>query len=257
METLFQLEENDRYKIKVILFDKKIHLRLARKWHQANLVELTYIDSDATLEDELVSEELKEFDMVLIVVAGTGIVVAQQIATIAKKYHNLLTVAVISLPLFLADKASTIEAFSQSVDSSIIIPLDELLIANDELLELLARIVESLCNPIVQPGLMCIDFLDIRVIFEKGKRARVGFGSAETAYQAALQAFTSQFLGRIDWAKIGGVLINIVSDASFRIEDFQTIFEVCETFINEDAIIVASPTIEGSSDEIRVTVIAV
>ncbi|HEY9030526.1 MAG TPA: cell division protein FtsZ [Kangiella sp.] len=236
------------------------------------------VGRQAALEDrERIMEVLQGSDMVFITAGmggGTGTGAAPVIAEIAKEM-GILTVAVVTKPFrFERKKRMTlaengINELRASVDSLIIIPNDKLVaqFAGLRLTEAFASAnsvlhgaVQGIAELITCPGLINVDFADVRTVMAEQGQAMMGTGIAAgegRAQIAADMAVASPLLEDVDLSGARGILVNITANEDFTIDEFSEVCEVIEDIAHEDATVVVGTAIDASmGDEIRVTVVA-
>jgi len=205
---------------------------------------------------------------------GTGTGAAPIVAQLAKE-QGILTVAVVTRPFSFeghrrAQVASSgIEALSKHVDSLITIPNDKLLSVlgkNISLLDafkaandVLQGAVQGIADLITRPGLINVDFADVRTVMAEMGMAMMGSGSAtgkERAREAAQAAISSPLLEDINLSGARGVLVNISGGYDMSIGEFEIVGDVIRSFTHKDAIVVVGTVIEPDMiDELRVTVV--
>lgn len=237
------------------------------------------IGRQAALDDrDRIMEVLEGADMVFITAGmggGTGTGAAPVIAEIAKE-AGILTVAVVTKPFAfegkrrkdLAEKG--IDELSQFVDSLITIPNEKLLpvlgkdvslmkafaSANDVLL----GAVQGIADLITRPGLINVDFADVRTIMSEMGLAMMGTGvgrGENRAREAAESAIASPLLEDINLQGARGILVNITGGMDMAIGEFDEVGNVVREFASDDAAVVIGTVIdEDLHDEIRVTVVA-
>ncbi len=226
---------------------------------------------------EEIANSLKGADMVFVTAGmggGTGTGAAPIVAEIAKEL-GALTVGVVTKPFgFEGRKRQTfaekgIENLKEKVDTLIIIPNDRLLqvidkntsmlnafkIADDVLLQG----VKGISDLIAVPGLINLDFADVKTIMKETGSALMGIGTAsgdKRAQEAANQAVSSPLLETsINGAK--GVLLNISGGSNLGLHEVQEAASVVEKYVDKDANIIFGAVIDETlGDEIKVTVIA-
>ncbi len=216
-------------------------------------------------------------DMVFIAAGmggGTGTGAAPVFAQIAKEL-GVLTVAVTTKPfsfegrMRLQTAEQGIANLSQYVDSLITIPNNKLLTvlgknvtlinafkaAND----VLRGAVQGIAELITRPGLINVDFADVRTVMSEMGMAMMGTGvsSGENrARLAAEAAIASPLLEDVDLAGAKGVLVNITAGLDLSIGEFEEVGEVVKGFTSESATVVVGTVIDPElRDEVRVTVI--
>ncbi|MBR7629038.1 MAG: cell division protein FtsZ [Aeromonas popoffii] len=237
------------------------------------------VGRDAAMEDrEALRELLTGADMVFIAAGmggGTGTGAAPIVAEVAREM-GILTVAVVTKPFSFEGKkrmgfaAHGIEELSKNVDSLITIPNDKLLkvlgrgislldafkAANDVLL----GAVQGIAELITRPGLINVDFADVRTVMREMGTAMMGTGSAtgdDRAEEAAEKAISSPLLEDVDLAGARGILVNITAGMDMTIEEFETVGNAVKAFASENATVVVGTVIDPEMhDELRVTVVA-
>ena len=237
------------------------------------------IGRQAALDDrDRILEVLEGADMVFITAGmggGTGTGAAPVIAEIAKE-AGILTVAVVTKPFAfegkkrrdLAEKG--IDELSQFVDSLITIPNEKLLpvlgrdvslmnafaAANDVLL----GAVKGIADLITRPGLINVDFADVRTIMTEMGMAMMGTGighGENRARQAAEVAIASPLLEDINLQGARGILVNITGGLDMAIGEFDEVGNVVREFASDDAAVVIGTVIDPDMhDELHVTVVA-
>lgn len=237
------------------------------------------VGRDAALEDrEAIKEVLAGADMIFIAAGmggGTGTGAAPIIAEIAKEL-NILTVAVVTKPFSfegrkrLAFAEQGIEELSKHVDSLITIPNEKLLKVLGRgitLLEAFAKAndvlrnaVQGIAELITRPGMINVDFADVRTVMSEMGHAMMGSGIAvgeDRAEQAAEEAISSPLLEDIDLAGARGVLVNITAGLDMRLDEFETVGNTVKAFASDNATVVIGTSLDPDmTDEIRVTVVA-
>ena len=234
---------------------------------------------DAALEDrDRIAEILNGSDMVFITAGmggGTGTGAAPIVAEIAKEM-GILTVAVVTKPFMFEGKKRMriaeegIVELSQHVDSLITIPNEKLLtILGEEtpLLEafgsvddVLSGAVQGIADLIIRPGMINVDFADVRTVMSEMGMAMMGSGNAsgeDRARKAAESAIRSPLLEDVDFTGARGVLVNIAAGTDISLGEFSEVGATVEEFASENATVVIGTVIDESmGDEIRVTVVA-
>lgn len=231
----------------------------------------------AEADRERIRAVLKGADMIFITGGeggGTFTGAAPVAAEIAKELGSL-TVAVVTKPfafegkkrLHLAEEG--IKQLSQYVDSLITIPNNKLMNVlgkNVSLLDAFKAVndvlfgaVKGIASLITRPGLINIDFADVRTVMSEMGMAMMGtgIGSGENrARLAAEAAIASPLLEDIDLAGARGVLVNITAGSNLSIGEFEEVGEVIKSFTSEDATVVVGTVIDTEiSDELRVTIV--
>ncbi|OES43690.1 cell division protein FtsZ [Domibacillus iocasae] len=226
---------------------------------------------------EQIEEALKGADMVFVTAGmggGTGTGAAPVIAQIAKDL-GALTVGVVTRPFtFEGRKRATqaaggIEAMKASVDTLIVIPNDRLLEIVDKstpMLEafreadnVLRQGVQGISDLIAVPGLINLDFADVKTIMSNKGSALMGIGVASgenRAVEAAKKAISSPLLETaIDGAQ--GVLMNITGGTNLSLYEVQEAADIVSSASDQEVNMIFGSVInENLKDEIIVTVIA-
>ncbi|EEZ82243.1 cell division protein FtsZ [Vibrio alginolyticus] len=237
------------------------------------------VGRDAALEDrDRIKDSLTGADMVFIAAGmggGTGTGAAPVIAEVAKEL-GILTVAVVTKPFSfegkkrLAFAEQGIDELSKHVDSLITIPNEKLLkvlgrgvtlleafaSAND----VLKNAVQGIAELITRPGMINVDFADVRTVMSEMGHAMMGSGIAkgeDRAEEAAEMAISSPLLEDIDLAGARGVLVNITAGLDMRLDEFETVGNTVKAFASDNATVVIGTSLDPDmTDEIRVTVVA-
>lgn len=216
-------------------------------------------------------------DMVFITAGmggGTGTGAAPIFAEIAKEL-GVLTVAVVTKPfgfegkkrMLLAEEG--IKNLARNVDSLITIPNDKLLTVLGKNISLLNAFksannvllgaVQGIAELITKPGLINVDFADVRTVMSEMGMAMMGTAEScgeNRARQAAEAAISSPLLEDVDLSGAGGVLVNITSGPDMSIGEFEEVGEVIRSFTSEDATVVVGTVIDPDiSETLRVTVV--
>jgi cell division protein FtsZ len=226
---------------------------------------------------ERIREVLQGADMVFLTAGmggGTGTGAIPVIAEIARGM-GILTVAVVTKPFSfegkkkLATAEQGIAELEKFVDSLIIIPNQKLLpvLGNDVSLvnafkaanDVLLDAVQGITELIVHPGMINVDFADVRTVMSGMGAAIMGTGSAKGEYrarEAAEQAIACPLLEDINLQGARGILVNI-SAADMGIAEFDEVGNIVHEFASEDAVIKIGMSINPElGDEIKVTVVA-
>ena len=236
------------------------------------------IGRDAAMEDrDRIASTIEGADMLFITAGmggGTGTGAAPVIAEIAKSL-GILTVAVVTRPFKFEGKrqrvASTgIEELTKRVDSLIVIPNDKLMdvlgedvsvldayaAANDVLHGAVSGIAEVINNP----GLVNVDFADVRTVMGEVGMAMMGSATSaglDRARLAAQQAVKSPLLEDVNLAGARGVLVNITASAGLKMKEYHEVMNTIKEFTAEDAMVIVGTVIdEAMEDRLRVTMIA-
>ena len=236
------------------------------------------IGQQSALEDrELIQEAIENSDMLFVTAGmggGTGTGAAPVVAQIAREM-GVLVVGVVTKPFAFEGGARMkiamqgIKELSSHVDSLITIPNDKLLDvygrdfdlmnafsgAND----VLCGAVQGITELITKPGVINVDFADVRTVMSKMGMGMMGSGRATgdgRAREAAEAAIASPLLEDVDISGARGILVN-VTGANMTLGEFQDIGAVVNGFASDDATVVMGTAIDESLDgEIRVTVVA-
>lgn len=237
------------------------------------------IGRQAALEDrERIAETLSGADMVFITAGmggGTGTGAAPIVAEVAREL-GILTVAVVTRPfpfegrkrMKIAEEG--INELRDAVDSLIIIPNEKLMqvlgkncslvnafsAAND----VLKGAVQGIADLITRPGMINVDFADVRTVMSEMGMAMMGSAVARgdnRAEEAAEAAIRSPLLEDIDLRGASGILVNIAAGEDLSLGEFTEVGNIVEQYADEDATIVVGTVIDPSlGDEIKVTVVA-
>jgi len=237
------------------------------------------IGREAALEDrERIKELVKDTDMLFITAGmggGTGTGAAPVVAEMAKEL-GVLTVAVVTKPFpFEGPKRMKaaeegIEELGKHVDSIITIPNAKLLTAlgkNTTLLDafkaandVLLGAVQGIAELITRPGLINVDFADVRTVMSEMGMSMMGTGVAsgeERATKAAQAAISSPLLDDVNLQGARGILVNITAGLDMGIHEFEEVGATIRDFAHDDATVVVGTVIDPEmSDEIRVTLVA-
>lgn len=237
------------------------------------------IGRDAAMEDhDRIREALQGSDMVFITAGmggGTGTGAAPVVAEIAREL-GILTVAVVTKPfpfeggrrMKVAEQG--IDELSQYVDSLITIPNEKLLavLGRDMSLlnafkaanDVLQGAVQGIAELITRPGLINVDFADVRTVMAEMGVSMMGSGSArgETrARDAAEEAINSPLLEDVNLAGAKGILVNITAGLDLSIGEFDEVGSTVKEFACDEATVVVGTVIDPDmDDELRVTVVA-
>ena len=237
------------------------------------------IGRQAALEDrERIQSVIEGTDMLFITAGmggGTGTGAAPVVAQIAKEM-GILTVAIVTRPFPFEGKkrmaiaSEGIRALEQHVDSLITIPNEKLLTVLGKDIGLLAAFkeannvlqgaVQGIAELITRPGLINVDFADVRTVMSEMGMAMMGSGLARgenRAREAAEAAIASPLLEDVSLTGARGILVNVTAGQDLTIGEFEEVGEAVKEFASEDATVVVGtvidPEVEG---ELRVTVVA-
>lgn len=237
------------------------------------------IGRDAAMEDiGLIREALKGSDMIFVTAGmggGTGTGAAPVIASVAKEM-GILTVGVVTKPFSfegqrrMRQAEAGIKALKDHVDTLICIPNDNLLslVAKDtpildsfKMIDyVLLQAVRGISDLITTPGLINLDFADIKTIISDAGVALMGTGIAvgeNRAIEAAKLAITSPLLEDVSIAGATGVLLNITGSTGMTLFEVNEASKLIQQECHEDVNIIFGTVVDTAmEDEIRVTVIA-
>ena len=236
------------------------------------------VGRQAALEDrDRIYDLMQGTDMVFITAGmggGTGTGAAPVVAEVAREL-GILTVAVVTKPFFFEMKKRMtiaeegIEELRQYVDSLIIVPNEKLLTnlkgsslkgAFGEANNVLYGAVQGIAELITRPGLINVDFADVRTVMSERGMAMMGSGMGtgpDRARDAATMAVASPLLEDVDLAGARGILVNVTANDEMGLDEFAEVGEVVKDFASEEATVVIGTVIYDSlTDEMRVTVVA-
>src|SRR5450830_695633 len=236
------------------------------------------VGRDAALEDrDRIAEIIDGADMLFIAAGmggGTGTGAAPIIAEVAKEM-GILTVAVVTKPFAFEGKRTKIaqeglEELSRHVDSLIVIPNEKLmevlgedvpfLAAFEAANDVLHNAVAGIAEIINCPGMVNVDFADVRTVMSEMGMAMMGSAMAtgpNRAIIAAEQAVASPLLEDVNLANARGVLVNITASSSFKMKEYYDVMNTIKAFTAEDAtVIVGNVFDESIGDGLRVTMVA-
>jgi len=204
---------------------------------------------------------------------GTGTGAAPVVAQIAKEM-GILTVAVVTKPFAHEGKRMRlaqigIEALVEHVDSLIIVPNEKLMTVLGEdttLLDafrssnsVLQGAVAGIAEVINVPGLVNVDFADVRTLMSENGMAMMGSASAsgpDRAKVAAESAMSSPLLEDVNLAGARGVLVNISSNSSLTLKEYREVTNSVQFAVDDATVIVGSVFDDSMGDELRVTIVA-
>lgn len=237
------------------------------------------VGRQAAMEDrERIAEVLAGADMVFITAGmggGTGTGGAPVVAEIARDL-GILTVAVVTKPFPFEGKKRMkiadlgIAELQERVDSLITIPNERLLSvlgSNTSLLEafkeannVLLGAVQGIADLIIRPGMINVDFADVRTVMSEMGMAMMGTGCAKgenRAREAAEAAIRSPLLDDINLQGARGILVNITAGMDLSLGEFSDVGDTVEEFASGDATVVVGTVIDPDmSGDLRVTVVA-
>ncbi len=237
------------------------------------------VGRDAALEDiRTIQEALTGSDLVFITAGlggGTGTGAAPVIARVAKEI-GALTVGVVTMPFAFEGKKRRqkaemgVQELKQEVDTLITIPNEKLLtVAGKETAMLdtfkmadniLLQAVKGISDLITIPGLINLDFADVRTVMSETGMALMGTGSARgasRAIEAAKAAISSPLLENVSIAGARGLLLNITGSSNMTLFEVNEASKLIQEEAHEEANIIFGAVIDDKmDDEMRVTVIA-
>ena len=237
------------------------------------------IGRQAAMEDrDRIHEAIEGADMLFITAGmggGTGTGAAPVVAQVAKEL-GILTVAVVTKPFLMeggkrmqiADHG--IAELGKFVDSLITIPNEKLLtvLGGETTLldafgaanQVLQGAVQGIAELITRPGLINVDFADVRTVMSEMGMAMMGTGVSQgedRAREAAEAAVSSPLLEDINLAGANGILVNVTAGMDMSIGEFQEVGNTVKEFASDDATVVVGTVIDANmTDRIRVTVVA-
>ncbi len=237
------------------------------------------IGRQAAMEDrDRIVEVIEGADMLFITAGmggGTGTGAAPIVAQVAKEL-GILTVAVVTKP-FLMEGGKRLQIaehgigeLGKYVDSLITIPNEKLLtvLGGETTLldafrsanQVLQGAVQGIAELITRPGLINVDFADVRTVMAEMGMAMMGSGVSsgeDRAREAAEAAISSPLLEDINLAGANGILVNVTAGTDLSIGEFQEVGNTIKEFSSENATVVVGTVIDPEmTDKIRVTVVA-
>ena len=234
---------------------------------------------DAAIDErERIKEALEGAHMVFITAGmggGTGTGAAPVVAEIAKEM-GILTVGVVTKPFVVEGgrrmraAEAGIQELGEHVDSLIVILNEKLMDVLGEDVEMdaafkaaddvLHNAVAGISEIINQPGLVNVDFQDVRTVMSEMGMAMMGSAYAEgmdRARIAAEQAVASPLLEGVDLTGARGVLVNVTASKSVKLKEYREVMETIKHFADPDAHIICGVVYDESmGDKMRVTVVA-
>ena len=237
------------------------------------------VGRQAAMEDrDRIIEMIEGCDMLFITAGmggGTGTGAAPVVAQVAKEM-GILTVAVVTKPFEMEGGKRMLIAehgmaeLGKYVDSLITIPNQKLLTVLGPQITLLDAFksanqvlqgaVQGIAELITRPGLINVDFADVRTVMSETGMAMMGSGSASgeaRAREAAEAAVSSPLLEDINLSGAHGVLVNVTAGMDLSIGEFQEVGSIVKQYASEDATVVVGTVIDPElSNLIRVTVVA-
>lgn len=237
------------------------------------------VGRQAASEDrDKIAAALDGTDMVFLTAGmggGTGTGAAPVIAQLARE-KGILTVAVVTRPFAFEGKRRIdaaeqgIKELGELVDSLIVIPNErimEVMGGNVTLLEAFGKANEVLFNAvqgiselITRPGLINVDFADVRTVMAEMGMAMMGSATAtgpDRAMQAARGAVSSPLLEEVDIHGAKGLLVNVSAGPEMQLDEFAQVGEIVNEYASEDGTVVIGTVLDPEmEDELRVTMVA-
>ncbi len=236
------------------------------------------VGRQAAIEDrERIIERIAGADMLFLTAGmggGTGTGAAPIVAEVAREL-GILTVAVVTKPFSFEGKRLKIamqglEELGRHVDSLIIIPNDKLMAVLGEDISMLDAFkaangvlhgaVAGIAEVIKCPGLVNVDFADVRTVMSEMGMAMMGSALAAGAHraaEAAEQAVASPLLEDVNLAGARGVLVNITASTNLKMKEVHEVMNTIKGFTAEDATVIVGTVIDESLGEhLRVTMVA-
>ncbi|MBC6428600.1 MAG: cell division protein FtsZ [Cellvibrionales bacterium] len=237
------------------------------------------VGRQAALEDsDRIAEVLEGADMIFITAGlggGTGTGAAPVIAKLARE-RGILTVAVVTRPFSFEKKERArvaeqgLTELTDCVDSLISIPNDKLaavygskitiLDAFTNANDVLKGAVQGIADLIIRPGLINLDFADVKTVMGEKGLAIMGIGCASgenRAQEAAEAAVRNPLLDDTDLRGARGILVNVTAGPSLSMGEFTQVNEIINELAADDATVVVGAVIdEACADELRVTLVA-
>ncbi len=236
------------------------------------------IGRDSAIENrDRIAEAIEGADMLFVTAGmggGTGTGAAPVVAQVAKEM-GILTVAVVTKPFGFEGKRlkvaqAGIDELTQHVDSLIVIPNDKLMAVLGEDVSMLDAFkaannvlygaVAGIAEVINCPGLVNVDFADVRTVMSEMGMAMMGSAiasGAERARIAAEQAVASPLLEDVNLSGARGVLVNITASLELKMKEVHDVMNTIKKFVAEDATVIVGTVIdEAMGDSLRVTMVA-
>ena len=231
------------------------------------------------MEDrDRIQEVIEGADMLFVTAGmggGTGTGATPIVAQVAKEL-GILTVAIVTKPFLMEGRKRMaiaehgISELGKYVDSLITIPNEKLLqvLGGETTLldafraanQVLQGAVQGIAELITRPGLINVDFADVRTVMAKMGMAMMGTGVSSgegRAREAAEAAISSPLLEDINLAGANGILVNVTAGMDLSIGEFQEVGNTIKEFAADDATVVIGTVIDPDmKDSIRVTVVA-
>ncbi|MFT5260083.1 MAG: cell division protein FtsZ [Saprospiraceae bacterium] len=237
------------------------------------------VGKQAAMEDrDRIAEAIEGADMLFITAGmggGTGTGAAPVVAELARE-KGILTVAVVTKPFHFEGKKrmalaeAGLEELKGHVDSLIIIPNQKVLehMGSDasmidafaEANQVLLNAVQGISELITRPGMINVDFADVRTVMSEMGMAMMGSATASganRAEEAARKAISSPLLEDTDLHGAGGLLVNITAGPDLTIGEFSKIGDMMQEFAGDDAVVVIGSAVDPDAQgDLRVTMVA-
>ena len=236
------------------------------------------IGRESAIENrDRIAEAIAGADMLFITAGmggGTGTGAAPIVAQVAKEL-GILTVAVVTKPFEFEGKRlkvaqNGLDELTQHVDSLIVIPNEKLMAVLGEDVSMLDAFkaannvlygaVAGIAEVINCPGLVNVDFADVKTVMSEMGMAMMGSAmasGAERARIAAEQAVASPLLEDVNLSGARGVLVNITASLSLKMKEVHDVMNTIKEFVAEDATVIVGTVIDDSiGDSLRVTMVA-
>ncbi len=237
------------------------------------------IGKQAAMEDrDRIAEAIEGADMLFITAGmggGTGTGAAPVVAELARE-KGILTVAVVTKPFSFEGKKRMLlaeqglEELKGCVDSLITIPNQKVLEhmgseasmidAFAEANQVLLNAVQGISELITRPGMINVDFADVRTVMSEMGMAMMGSATASganRAEEAARKAISSPLLEDTDLNGAGGLLVNITAGPDLTIGEFSKIGDLMQEFAGDDAVVVIGSAVDPQAQgDLRVTMVA-
>lgn len=237
------------------------------------------VGRQAAMEDrERIAEVLRGADMVFIAAGmggGTGTGAAPIVAEVARDL-GILTVAVVTKPFPFEGRKrmviaeAGIKELSERVDSLITIPNEKLLSVLGKTTSLLDAFkaannvlfgaVQGIADLIIRPGMINVDFADVKTVMSEMGMAMMGTGRStgeNRAREAAEAAIRSPLLEDVNLQGARGILVNITAGIDLSLGEYSEVGSIIEEFASGDATVVVGTVIDPElTNELRVTVVA-
>lgn len=236
------------------------------------------IGRDSAIENrDRIAEAIDGADMLFVTAGmggGTGTGATPVVAQVAKEL-GILTVAVVTKPFSFEGKRlkvaqAGLDELTQHVDSLIVIPNDKLMAVLGEDVSMLDAFkaannvlygaVAGIAEVINCPGLVNVDFADVKTVMSEMGMAMMGSAiasGAERARIAAEQAVASPLLEDVNLSGARGVLVNITASLALKMKEVHDVMNTIKKFVAEDATVIVGTVIDSAmQDSLRVTMVA-